>query len=434
MTKKSKSNYSDLTITREFMESDEIIEYRRYTTLPVEQDMYNEYEITFKKDSSAHFEFTIRRDGRILLCSIPSKIMSTYFKAQFEELNKLKAESTQKIQNNKEHARTETEKKKEEASKMSVEAIKSNTLATVSIGDLENGDRPISPVRVLSTDISDQDFVFPSFESESDNEEEAFTAMRLTKHKRVEYSEDQFNKRLKLDLEGCKELYNKLNCRIEEQEQFSGKVDDIIERAVTKYNFKLTSRVISLERRLRLDRILDTQQSPALKDTRYPWLTIPERPSGGPMKPEIYSKLHHRLQTSKIGSKYVYNVSGINLDNEGKRLEQGTIKKPSMYTTFVNYCEQHMIDPSKSYNSSQEEFQEACEKMAELHYPFFMVKHKNVTSAVDVLMSYKDKLEKMVSGMFRKYHEQYQKRMRDNHAKVQKELSRLWKEEWRDLA
>lgn len=106
-----------------------------------------------------------------------------------------------------------------------------------------------------------------------------------------------------------------------------------------------------------------------------------------------------------------------------------------MYSTFAFHFEQYSVDPYRRYSTEDPIFISALERMAHLHYPYFshVEKDKRVKSSLDVMMLYRDKLVKIIEQMFRKYYDQHQKRMRENHSKVQKEISRLWREEWSDL-
>ena len=107
---------------------------------------------------------------------------------------------------------------------------------------------------------------------------------------------------------------------------------------------------------------------------------------------------------------------------------RGTIEKPSMFSSFVNYCEQFCIDPYKKYCKEDPLFNAACEKLCNLHYPYFRWSEKDerITSGSDVLLYYNDKLEEMVARMLSKYSKQHEKRMSDSYRKMKTELKKYW--------
>jgi hypothetical protein len=59
--------------TNEIFESDEPIEFIRYSTKAFDKDKYNnKYVLLINQNTTIYFDFTVRRDVRLYYCSFPA--------------------------------------------------------------------------------------------------------------------------------------------------------------------------------------------------------------------------------------------------------------------------------------------------------------------------------------------------------------------------
>lgn len=90
---------------------------------------------------------------------------------------------------------------------------------------------------------------------------------------------------------------------------------------------------------------------------------------------------------------------------------RGTLDRPTIYSSFPNHCEQYQLDPYKSYSTEDPAFVNACERMANLHFPYFRyyLKDTRINSGAEVQQFCMEQLEDMISKMFSKYTKQHAK-------------------------
>ena len=317
-TKKTTTSSNNRELTKVLKETDEIFEFHRYHTTSVDSSYYEkQYSIKFKRSTTAHFEFSIRRDGKVYLCSIPSKVMKEKFTDKYRQLNDLKGESVKKIQEEKQRRVDELEENVVTAAKISMQAIHDNPFANISVGDDQTEERPATPTtpdNVFEERCDSPDIVDTMYERFSDDELEDTNPNTVSnKRGRDGRSNDEsLAKRQKFDKDQLlKEVQSFLT---QEVEKLQGSIYQTMNSKFANVEEKLSV----MDGKIIKNRDLSTTTSAAVKDERYPWIYPIQRPDGRSMSSELYVTLHRDIYSTEIGGKWYYNVFLNHVDKNGK--------------------------------------------------------------------------------------------------------------------